>query len=169
MSTRFSLANRFFELSHAQFVAITREFKAACEASFKTPCTLSIGLYTQPLIFTSYVDAEMEENLELINQPHWLLDTSDLVAVSKHLWKCAGYVKVGLYPTDTALAPSAAFAHLEFKGLLLRQATFYVRPGGVEVQALLERRFGRMMRGDSYAHHGRWIAARPAAASWRAS
>jgi hypothetical protein len=164
MSTRFSLANQFFKLSHAQFVAITCEFKLACEASFAAPCTLAISLYTQPLVFTTYVDEEIEENLAMINKPHWLLDTPDLGAVSPHLWKCAGYVKVGLYPTETALAPSSAFAHVEFKGLLPAQATFYVQPGGAEVQVRLERQFGRMVRGDGYAHHGRRSAARPVGA-----
>jgi hypothetical protein len=164
MSTRFSLANQFFKLSHAQFVGLTREFKAACEASFATPCTLAIGLYTQPLLFTSYEDAEIEENLAMINKPHWLLDTPDLDAVSKHLWQCAGYVKVGLYPTDVALAPTSAFAQVEFKGLLPAQATFYVRPEGAAVQARLERQFGRMVRGDGYAYHGRRSAARPSGA-----
>jgi len=162
MSTRFSLANQFFALSHAQFVAITGEFKRACEATFKTPCTLAIGLYTEPLVFTTYLDAELEENLAAINQPHWLLDTPDLAAVNKSLWNAAGFVQVGVYPTEQALAPTSAFAHLEFKGLLPKMATFYVQPEGEVVRASLQVKFPRMTRGDGFAYHGRRSAGEPA-------
>jgi hypothetical protein len=162
--TRFSLSNRVLSISHEQFVVMMREFAAASESAFGSPCALKISVYSAPAVYTTYCDAEIEENLDHENAAHLLLATSDLEAISAPLWASAQHVAASVYLKDSTLVGSA-LGSVEFLGSFPRSASFYADPQGEIVKAAMLRAHPNMRIGDGFAAHGRRSGASPS--SWR--
>lgn len=132
--TRWSLSNRFLPISRGQFLTLTAQFQKAAEESFGGSCALNIRALYSPKRFTTFMDDDLQADLDKRNADNTILETSSLSDVGKEIWAKAGYVEVTLSPANPQAAPQYAFAHMEFKGRQPRQASYYIQPDGEDVK-----------------------------------
>jgi len=149
--TRFSLSNLVLPISYAQFTRLTEQFHRAAEASFGTKCEMEIRAMSAPKTYSTFLlDEFTQKCMDRDNESRTI--ATNFNRISKELWDQARYVELTISPVDKNAAPSYAFAHAEFKGVLPRQATFYIQPDGEDVPKTIGG-FG-MIRGDGYRSNG---------------
>lgn len=162
--TRWSLSNRFRSVSHQQFLDYAKQFKQAAEQAFGTECTVKATVLREPKVYTTFLDDDIQDGLDYLNEKATLLKTDDLSEVTAALWDKAGYVEMVVHPKDETQAPQAAFGHAEFKGRLRRQATFYMQGGDhcEDAAAEMIRQNRGKSVGDGYRSNGAQSGAIPA-------
>lgn len=152
---RFSLSNKFFNVSHTQFVDHCENFKAAVEQHFLTPCAIDINGYSEPKEYITFLDDDMQKSCDMVNASNALFKGMDLGQVSRELWKQARHVEATIRPINEGDAPRSAFAHVEFKGHLPGAATFYVQPDDqARVRTIMRRHNPTLLLGNGYDSHG---------------
>ena len=122
--TRWSLNNIVLPVSHKQFFDLTTKFKKAAEDSL------------------DYLDQRKKADT--------ILETADVGAVSKALWKSAAYVEVSVDPLDKGKATASAWGQIAFKGDHPRRATFYIQPDGEDARKSVLKQNFRKLAGDGY-------------------
>jgi hypothetical protein len=153
---RWSLSNRFSKISYEQFKSLTAAFQEAAEHAYGTPTKLEIKTMRAPAMSVSIPDPEMLAFLKQQNEKNTTLKTDTLDDISKEDWDKAAYVEVNIHPEDKSKGPQSAFAQVEFKGHLPKQATFYIQggdTGGVQ-EATLRHRPRLSKVGDGYNANG---------------
>jgi hypothetical protein len=156
---RWSLSNLIAPVSYKQFQNLTTTFQQAAERSFGTETKVEITALSAPEVYTTYVDDEIQAILDNKNKNHTLLKTGNLSELTADIWKKSKYVGIKILPVDESKAPAFAFAHVEFKGIRSRQATFYIQSGDdkrqstVKKEVLAKRPFLSYV-GDGYNSNG---------------
>lgn len=109
---RWSLKNDSCPIDFSQFKRLTEEFKQTVEYSFQSDCIIQIR----------YTDDDNGKKDILVE-----IDTMD--ETDEKLWNEFGHIKVLFYPKnqDPATAKKILYAHIEFKGVAERTATYYVQ------------------------------------------
>jgi hypothetical protein len=148
--TRWSLNNIVLPVSHKQFVDLTTQFKKAAEDSFGTECKLNIIALSTIQPFTTVVYEDSLDYLDQRKKADTILETADVGAVSKALWKSAAYVEVSVDPLDKGKATASAWGQIAFKGDHPRRATFYIQPDGVDARKSVLKQNFRKLAGDGY-------------------
>lgn len=124
---RFSLRNKFFTISHAQFISLASGFKQALENGYSTPVSTAIRGLTSPKEYTSLYIPTLMEEIDHRNNQRTLGNTDSIESVTHEMWNKAKYLEIIFRPIDPTQAPESAFAHAEFKGAIPHQATFYAQ------------------------------------------
>ncbi len=150
---RWSLSNHFFKMSHRQFVQLTTQFYQAAEEAFGTKCYLEIETLKRPKTYTTFVDPHVEAE---INEKNGLPTFKGRFAhdLTPQMWHAAGHVEVFIRPINKERAPQHAFAHIEFKGIRPRQATFYMQPECGNTQAIFLAANANLRAGDGLRGNG---------------
>jgi hypothetical protein len=154
--SRWSLSNRLYTIDHTQFQDLTREFAAACAATWHGPIKTEINLMSAPKVYTTFMlDDDMMQSLADENKALTLLSTDNIDDVTKINWEIARYADVCVRTADeTPLTPPSAMGCIEFKGRFNRTATYYVQPHGEDIRADILRAHPRMLKGDGYESNG---------------
>lgn len=153
MAARLSLANKFFRISHPQFISIAQDFRIASEWAFGTGSIFRIHVYDNPKTETAFCDDAIRAKLDFENDKKYS-GTYDLDGITPEVWAKAGYVEVILKPDNKEKAPSYAFSLAEFLGNRPRHATFYIQPGECgEALKHLKNRYRTMIAGSGWASH----------------
>ena len=157
---RWSIGNYILPITHRQFIALTEQFKTAAERSFGTTCNLEIEVLREAKLYTTFVDDEIQSNLDSINLMG-AIHTANIQDVTTEVWKKAGHVTVTLRPADPTKTHPHAFAVVEFKGVRPRQATYYIQPRGemAAFEVLDNNRF--KLIGDGHDGNGTRSSATP--------
>lgn len=164
--TRWSLSNLFMSVSFEQFQSLTRQFKAAAEASFGTECRLEVKALKETKVYTTFKDDDIQDGLDYLNNLNFITSATSLDEMTKDIWDQAGYVEVILHPKNEKAAPSYAFAHVEFKGELRRTASFYIQPDGVDARDRMISQNRRMWPGEGWGGNGTRSGAIPSSLSF---
>lgn len=135
MSSRWSLSNLVNPVHREQFINLAKEFLDAAQDSFGTECSLEVTLMKATKATSSYGGDNVEKTLKEENEPHILLETKDLAAISEDLWKKTRYAEASIRPIDKKNATESAWAHLECGGIKPKTATYYIQCERIEDSA----------------------------------
>jgi hypothetical protein len=144
--TRFGLSNRFFNVSHTQFMKLALEFRRSVEAEFGTPCDMKIDVLSRTKRYISIIDDEAQSALDESNAAARIATLDKLSDLTESLWDRAGYVELNIRPIDKTAAPDYAFANMEAKGNRPRGVSFYVQGGGMDGGYAVREEMGRQNR-----------------------
>jgi hypothetical protein len=128
------------------------------EKSFGCLCAIEVrAMNTLKETSTFIHDDWVIDAMHRANEKHTFFKTSAVDAVTPAIFNAARYIEVSIYPVDSDKAPASAWAHLEFKGLLAQQATFYLQPDDAEPLQAMKAAHGWSVFGDGYdanSHRG---------------
>jgi hypothetical protein len=134
--SRLSISNLLLPVSRRQFKTLTAQFRQAAERAFG-PCRLEIrAMKAVKLTSSSMQDDWAMYAVAAEDKRRTVFETDDPDRLTDAVWRKADYVEVGVRPPNEQTAPSFAWGHAEFKGLRVRQATFYLQPEGDDNWAL---------------------------------
>lgn len=153
-TTRFSLSNRFFSVSHEQFLSLVDTFKTATEQSFATPCKIQVEALKSHRVYTTFYDPALMQMIDEENNNRLLVRSDTIDAVTKDVWKKSGNVQVSIHPVDDKAAPQSAFAQAEFGCGNRRLATFYMQPSISLALTMMRATHPKMTIGDGRENHG---------------
>ncbi len=149
--SRWSLANYAGPISLEQFQALVCEFETLIERSFATAVRVEVRAMNRIKATSHYLhDDWIMDGIAQQNSESTFFTTTNVLAVENAVFESAAYIEVSFYPSNPSLAPSNAWAHCEFKGKLLNQATFYVQPDDESVAKSMKERHLDLLFGDGY-------------------
>ena len=127
---RWTIQNRFFAVSHDQFLNMAKQFKQAAEHSFNTPCYMDIEILSQPKFKPTLKskDQDAQDAIDSFNKNLRIMSTSNIDDIDKQTWDHAGNVEISIRPTNKDRAPQAAYAVAEFANVRPGRASFYIQP-----------------------------------------
>jgi hypothetical protein len=149
---RWSLSNRFSDISYEQFMNLTDTFQRAAERAYGTPTIAEVRVMKATRMSVSIPDPMTIQYLRDETEKNTTLKTDNPNDVTKDIWDRAVYVEVNIRPVQETEKLRSAFAQVSFKGRLPQQATFYIQGDdvrGVKEETLRNRpRFSKV--GDGY-------------------